>query len=214
MSGVADVVPWRTFRWRDGQQHFSGTYWSATVSGHVIYESRLELARLLLADLERSVKHIVAQPFMLHTVVGGKVRRHIPDYLLFTEGCPVVVHVKPRVRLPKPAVRSTFAWTRELVEGLRWRYEVASQPDPVVLENIRFLAGYRRAWLFPAALLEVLRGGEVDGLRFGAACSQVRDWPASLVRAAILHLMWTQHFQVNIERRLDSGLALAGRAAA
>ncbi len=57
------AVPWRRFRWRHGQKHFSGTYWADTVSGPVIYESRLELARLLIADFDRSMHRIVAQPF-------------------------------------------------------------------------------------------------------------------------------------------------------
>ena len=44
---LAGAVPWRSFRWYRGQKHYSGTYWSSTVGGHVIYESRLELSRLL-----------------------------------------------------------------------------------------------------------------------------------------------------------------------
>ncbi|MFG2224729.1 TnsA-like heteromeric transposase endonuclease subunit [Streptomyces sp. NPDC048644] len=78
------------FRWYSGQKHYSGTYWSATVRDHVIYESRLELARLLFADFDSSVRGIVAQPFLLKAEVAGKVRKHIPDYLLTTEGGPVV----------------------------------------------------------------------------------------------------------------------------
>jgi hypothetical protein len=27
--------PWRVFRWRQGQAHYSGWYWSATTGGHV-----------------------------------------------------------------------------------------------------------------------------------------------------------------------------------
>lgn len=30
--------PWREFRWRAGQKHYSGTYWSATEGRHVIRE--------------------------------------------------------------------------------------------------------------------------------------------------------------------------------
>ena len=60
-----DVLPWRTFRWYYGQQHYSGSYWASTMSAHVIYESRLELARLLMADFDTSVNHIVAQPFLM-----------------------------------------------------------------------------------------------------------------------------------------------------
>jgi hypothetical protein len=49
-----------------------GSYWSATKGRHVIYESRLELARLLFADFDRSVHRIRAQPFLL--VTGSHVR--------------------------------------------------------------------------------------------------------------------------------------------
>jgi hypothetical protein len=59
------------------------------VGGHVIYESRLELGRLLFADFAPDVRHIVAQPFLLKADVDGKVRRHIPDYLLLTDDGPV-----------------------------------------------------------------------------------------------------------------------------
>ena len=37
------AAPWRTFRWRHGQPHYAGTYWSATEHDHVHYESRLEV---------------------------------------------------------------------------------------------------------------------------------------------------------------------------
>ena len=45
-AALASTVPWRTFRWYKGQKHYSGTYWSATMRGHVICESRLELTLL------------------------------------------------------------------------------------------------------------------------------------------------------------------------
>ncbi|WP_449479471.1 hypothetical protein [Streptomyces diastaticus] len=66
--------PWRTFRWYMGQKHYSGSYWSSTQSDHVIYESRLELARLLYADFDRGVTGIVAQPFLLRAEVDGALR--------------------------------------------------------------------------------------------------------------------------------------------
>ena len=45
-----DDLPWPTFRWYYGQQHYSGSYWAATMAAHVIYDSRLELARLLTPE--------------------------------------------------------------------------------------------------------------------------------------------------------------------
>ncbi|MGC9501223.1 TnsA-like heteromeric transposase endonuclease subunit [Streptomyces sp. WG7] len=146
--------PWRTFRWYMGQKHYSGSYWSSTQSDHVIYESRLELARLLYADFDRDVTAIVAQPFLLRAEVDGVLRRHIPDYLMATTAGPLVVDVKPRHRAAKPEHAFTFAWTREAVESRGWRYEVWSEPPDAELANVRFLAGYRRDWLFEPDLTE------------------------------------------------------------
>lgn len=42
-----------------------GLVLSATTYGHVVYESRLELARILLADRDSDVVAIAAQPFLL-----------------------------------------------------------------------------------------------------------------------------------------------------
>jgi hypothetical protein len=50
---LSNTLPWRTFRWYRGQRHYSGLYWSATMRDHVIYESRLELSRLIFADFDR-----------------------------------------------------------------------------------------------------------------------------------------------------------------
>ena len=96
---LRSALPFRTFRWHYGQRHYSGSYWSATMSAHVIYESRLELSRLLMADFDQSVKFIVAQPFLIRSRVQGVVRHHIPDYLLLTDANPVLVDVK-RANMP------------------------------------------------------------------------------------------------------------------
>ena len=89
-----------------GQCHYSGTYWSATERHHVIYESRLELANLLLADFDSTVHHIVAQPFSLRAEVDGQFRRHVPDYLLDTDGGPVVADVVRTERMAHPKIAS------------------------------------------------------------------------------------------------------------
>ncbi|MGI8309064.1 TnsA-like heteromeric transposase endonuclease subunit [Saccharopolyspora hattusasensis] len=152
-DALRTAVPWRTFRWYRGQRHYSGTYWSATEKNHVVYESRLELARLLLADFDTSVRGIVAQPILLKSMVSGRERKHVPDFLLFTDDVPVVVDVKPRHRAARPENVFTFDWTRRLVESKGWSYQVFSEPPLAELENVRYLAKYRRDWLFDLGLL-------------------------------------------------------------
>ncbi|WGI36010.1 TnsA-like heteromeric transposase endonuclease subunit (plasmid) [Mycolicibacterium aubagnense] len=202
-AALAGAAPWRTFRWVKGQKHYSGTYWSATEAGHVIYESRLELARLLYADFDPSVNRIVAQPFLLAREINGQVRRHIPDFLLITDTGAVVVDVKPQHRSADPKVSSTFAWTRTVVTARGWRYEVASEPPVIELANIRFLAGYRRPHLVDGALLRHARAAGIDGATLAEAMKQIGG-PAPQARATILHLMWTQEVIVDITQPLTS----------
>ena len=166
---LAAAAPWRSFRWYLGQKHYSGTYWSSTVGGHVIYESRLEFARLLFADFDADIRHIVAQPFLLRARVDGKLRRHVPDYLFIGDSGPVVVDVKPARRLADPKVAFTFRWARQVIEERGWRFEVATEPPAVELGNVRFLAGYRRSGLFSSELLERLRAESLDGASLGHA---------------------------------------------
>ncbi len=89
--------------------------------------------------------------------------RHVPDNLLIGDSGPVVVDVKPALRVAHPKVAFTFDWTRELVEERGWRFEVATEPPVVELGNVRFLAGYRRNRLFSLELLERVRAENLDG---------------------------------------------------
>jgi hypothetical protein len=200
---LSKVMPWRTFRWYKGQRHYSGTYWSATMRDHVIYESRLELARLIFADFDQSVHRILAQPFLLKAKVDGRVRKHVPDYFLATDHGPVVVDVKPEYLLAKPIVASSFAWTRRLVEARGWRYEVWSGAPSAETENLRFLAGYRRPWLFDADLLDEIRSTEPVGRTFGELARGLGARDPALTRAAVLHLLWRGELKTDLSTPLS-----------
>lgn len=134
------LAPWRIPRWVHGQRHYSGRYWCATTTKHLLYESRLELARAIYADFDRTVNCIVAQPFQLEAKVDGKTRRYTPDYLLLTSKDPVVVEVKPRNWLTRPKVIRRTTLARQLVEQRGLQYEVWSEPPPVEFANLTFLA--------------------------------------------------------------------------
>lgn len=199
---VCRAQPYRTFRWYLGQRHYCGSYWSSTESAHVIYESRLELARLLMADFDRSVTRIVAQPFLLRAKIHGKVRRHVPDYwLLTTDGPPVVVDVKPAKRVSDPVVQATFEWTRDLVESIGWRFEIVGEQPEVLLENVRFLSGYRRAESISQTCLHALRALDVDGMEFRDIRQSVPH-PKPVVHAALLHLLWTHELTADLSEVL------------
>jgi hypothetical protein len=191
--------PWRVFRWRQGQAHYSGWYWSATTGGHVVYESRLELARLLLADFDPRVTAIAAQPFLVTAPSGGRVRRHVPDFLLADrDGGVCVVNVK---------VADALAWAGEVFAARGWRHEIWSGTDPVLLANVRFLAGYRYPGRVDAGLVAAVAGR-------GDATAGIGDlegaWPgrAGEVRAAVLHLVWRGVFRADLSVPLSAGTVL------
>jgi hypothetical protein len=49
----------------------------------------------LFADFDTSVNRIIPEPFLLSAQVEGSVRRHVPDFLLPSNGGPTVVDLKP-----------------------------------------------------------------------------------------------------------------------
>lgn len=209
---MKDTRPWRTFRWYKGQRHYPGIYWSSTESDHVIYESRLELSQLLLADFDPSVSHIVAQPFLLKAKVAGRLRRHVPDYFLMTAAGPVVIDVKPRQHLDDPKVVATFAWAREVLETAGIRFEVASEQSPIYLENVRFLAGYRRTQGISDSALAELRALELSAISFAGALRRVTA-PEPLARAALLHMLWHHELTADLSQVLHARTMLASGVA-
>jgi len=200
VEDVAAGLPVREFRSYKGRVHYSGWYWAATTGRHVVYESRLELARIMLADHDAGVVGIAAQPFQLRGPDGRRMRRHVPDVLLtHADGTVRVVDVKAPSRLDAPDVIAQFEWTRRVCDRQGWAFEVWSGADAVVLENVRFLAGYRRPAVIASELIEpVLRAaaGQASLAEIELALAEVtgRGQGAAgggLVRPVVLHLLWT-----------------------
>ena len=202
--------PWRTFRSYLGQRHYSGTYWTATLGRHVIYESRLELANLIGADFDSGVKKIAAQPFMLTAEVDGQLRRHTVDYVWGTDDNLVVVDVVRRERLTHCEVQLLCTWTRMVVEYMGWTYLVASEPARVWMSNVRFLAGYRREWLVNGEVLTDLRSrmDQIAGQSISGTESALARYPKPLVRPALMHLLWSQELICDLSEPLRRATVL------
>lgn len=209
-------IPVREFRSYRGRKHYSGWYWSATTGGHVVYESRLELARILLADQDPWVVAIAAQPFQMEGFDGVRVRRHVPDLLLeFGDGGVMVVDVKAAWRLSDPAVVEQFAWAEKICAAHGFGFEVWSGCDRVLLENVRFLAGYRRAELISAHLVPLVLAAAASPVKI---CDLERglcapEW-RGLVRPVVLHLLWSGALRADLLRVLDADMAVEGVAGA
>lgn len=210
---VTAATPWRTFRSHRSQRHYSGWYWSSTTGGHVIYESRLELARLLLADADRDVVAIAAQPFLLIEGTETKARRHVPDFFFQRlDGSCAVVNVKPADKVDDPKVAATLEWAGEAITAKGWAAEVWTGCDPLLLNNVRFLAGYRRSWLFDPAQLHAAEAAILEGDTIDHLEARLRDSGVVEPRPLILHLLWAGRLCAELTAPLDTNTAIAAAA--
>jgi hypothetical protein len=204
---VVAGLPVREFRWYKGRQHYSGWYWSSTMCRLVVYESRLELARIMLADFDPEVAAMAAQPFQMTGSDSGHERRHVPDLLLVSrDGAVTVVDVKAASKLRDPAVQAQFSWTREVAAYRGWGFEVWSGADRRLLDNVRFLAGYRRSTAIQGDLVTVV----LDAVREPTAIGTVERLLAGrhhvqLIRPVLLHLLWTGRLRADLSRPLGTG---------
>lgn len=205
VSTLLAAVPRRTFPCYRGQRNYPGTYWSVTEHDHVIYESRLELSALLVSDFDRAVQRIKAQPFRFVVKIDSRVNRHTPDFLLCTPESVVVVDVVRAERLEDPKIRRICEWTEVVTRSLSWDYRVMSEQPRMFLDNLRFLAGYRREEVIDLEALALIRTNTTDliGLRIeDAERRMAEERPKPLVRSALLHTLWCQNFHVDLMHEL------------
>jgi hypothetical protein len=155
------------------------------------------------------VTAIAAQPFLLQARVAGTARRHVPDFLLVHADKSVrVANVKSAGKLAEPRTAEALAWPGLLFQARGWEHEIWSGADPVLLANLRFLAGYRRAHLLDARLLAEVRRAVPFGTTLGYGFAALPTSPGPLVRAAVLHLLWAGHFAIDLNVPLSERTVL------
>jgi hypothetical protein len=191
-----------------GQRSRPGVLWVATTGTHVPYESLLERDRLLMADFDPVVRGIAVQPLALSGRDGQTLRRHVPDMLLErADGTYLLVDVKPARLCSMPDAAAVLNWTGRLCADKGWGYEVWSGADPVLLGNLRFLAGFRRR----RYLDEVALHGTVRAARTGMTIVELEAMsgmdPAE-ARAAVLALLWAGSLTTDLARPLSPASVL------
>ncbi|MEU4119063.1 TnsA-like heteromeric transposase endonuclease subunit [Kitasatospora sp. NPDC028055] len=191
------VDPVREFRWAKGGQGFAGSYFSATVGDHVGYESWLERDRLILLDREPAVVGIASQPFWLRWHDGQRQRRHAPDYFVrLADGRGRVVDVRADDRIDRTDAEA-FAATERACRAVGWEFVRVGEPEPVLMENVRWLSRYRRRRCadpeIAARLLDVFAVG--TPLRAGAA----RAGDPLVVLPVLFHLLWQGDLAADLE---------------
>ncbi|WP_167491124.1 TnsA-like heteromeric transposase endonuclease subunit [Nocardia terpenica] len=204
--------PVRRVRSFAGQRHYCGSFWSATIGAHLVYESRLELDRLWLADFDPDVVWIATQPLWLCGDDHGTTRRHVPDVMLkLRSGKFVVVDVKPVEFQARPGVIEVLDWTSRACAAKGWRYEVWGGADPVILANIRHLGYARRAYLLPERGMRLASAIDPSGFSWGDVADQLTTAGCDAAGALIAALLWRGVWRTDLTRPLGRSSVLTMR---
>ena len=185
------------------QKHIPGFFWVSQINEMVWYESRLEMFVLKQLDFTQKIKAILPQPFCLHFKAEDRRKRHIPDFLVWLEGGHrLLVNVKPRKYVDRPLNQRSFQACTELCETLGWSYTTLSEPDPVFLANLNWLAGYRRVPenfnKFATTIIEkAVKRQTVKELMAGLGHE-------SLVRPVLFFLMWKRQLDFDTRSLLSN----------
>ena len=103
------------------------------------------------------------------------------------------------------------AWPGVLARRLGWDYVVWSGGDAVVLENVRFLAGYRGPGVVPADEVDRAWESVRDGEQLADAELRLAGGrPRHEARPALLALLWAGRLTTDLARPL-SGESVLGR---
>lgn len=106
-----------------------------------------------------------------------------------------------------------LAWPGELFQRHGWDYEIWSGADRVLLDNVRFLAAYRRPGVVPEAEVERAWQQVVDGEQLALAERRLAgDKPAEEARPPLLALLWSGRLTTDLSRPL-SGESVLRRCA-
>jgi hypothetical protein len=203
----------RSFPAYKGQRHFSGLWWSATQGAHVGFESWLERDHLMLMDFDPLIAGISSQPFWLVWQSGsGKAVSHAPDYFARrADGSAAVVDCRPLDRRPDRDA-AKFAATEAVCDRAGWEYRLVGEPDPVLVANVRWLAGYRHPRHKVPDTAKALREAFASGCPLMQGAAAVGDPIAVL--PVLFHLLWNGSLRADLTCVLHEGTAVSVGAAA
>lgn len=188
--------PVRKIRPYPGQRSITRDYWVATTRARLACESHLERHHAMLLDFDPQVVGLAGQPFRLFWPGRRGRQGHVPDlFVRRHDGQAVVVDVRPG-ELIEPGDAEAFAATARACELAGWAFRRAGTIEPVLLENVKWLAGYRRARFCDGEIAGSLMAAFAqprtlfDGAQ--AAGDRIKVLPV------LYHLLWLQKLRVDV----------------
>jgi hypothetical protein len=192
------------------QWHMPGRWFSTTAGRFLEYESLLERDWMLLMDFDREVEWICEQPLRLLYVKDEQPASHVPDLMVWRAGTPELCDVKSEERLEDPRFLAQVEATGLACAEAGVGYRVLSDPDPQLLVNVRWLAGFRERRSDPdgerSRILSALAAGSFT---VGELVSGARE--PMLARPVLMHLLWTGDARADLSGPVDDETIVRAR---
>ena len=192
------------------QRHMPGCWFSATAGRFLEYESLLERDWMLLMDFDREAEWICEQPLRLRYVKDQRPASHVPDLLVWRAGMPELCDVKSEERLEDPGFLAQVEGTGLACAEAGFGYRVLSEPDPQLLVNVRWLAGFRERPPDPdserSRMLSVLAAG---ALTIGELLADARE--VMLASPMLMHLLWAGDALADLSGPIDDDTIVRAR---
>ncbi|MFE9853361.1 TnsA-like heteromeric transposase endonuclease subunit [Streptomyces sp. NPDC005576] len=179
----------RPFPVRHGRRVAPGWWWSSTTGRLVAYGSGVMRTELMLLDQDPAVVALACRPVELVWRENGKVVGHAPQLMArLKDGSGLLLDCAGRSG-PSARLAARAGVVAAAAKAAGWSYRLAGPPDPVVVANVRWLAGYRHPryasgpWM--PALVDVF-GSPRPAVE--AVCElgdPIAVWPA------VFHALWS-----------------------
>ncbi|MFI1441838.1 TnsA-like heteromeric transposase endonuclease subunit [Streptomyces fructofermentans] len=203
---AAQVIPFedfpavRPFQVRHGRRIAPGWWWSSTAGRLVMYGSGVMRTQLMLLDRDPAVVALACRPVELVWREGGRTVGRAPQLMArLQDGSGLFLDCVGRSGLSAlPAARARVV--ADAAEAVGWSYRLAGPPDPVLVANVRWLAGYRHpryaAGPWMSAVLEAFASPRpaVEGV-YGLG-DPIAVWPA------VFHALWSGVLRVRLDEPL------------
>ncbi len=161
----------------------------------------------MLLDRDPAVVSLACRPLELVWRGGGKETGHAPQLMArLKDGSGVLVdgvgRSGPSARLAERARVVAAA-----AEAVGWGYRLAEPPDPVVVANVRWLAGYRHpryaAGPWMPALVEAFSSPRpaIEAVR--ELGDPIAVWPA------VFHALWSGVLRVRLDEPLHERVVVS-----
>ncbi|WP_371476392.1 TnsA-like heteromeric transposase endonuclease subunit [Kitasatospora sp. NBC_00315] len=195
-----------------GKRWGPGWWWSATTGRHVAQGSAAMVVQLMLLDRDPHVVAMAGRPVRVlwrDAQERGVVRSWVPQlFARYADGTGLLADCPGTPGAGGVAAQRAAAAVSEACARVGWVYRRLRAPDPVVVGNVRWLAGYRHprfrgALEVEAAVMEAFADPRplVEGVR--AVGNPL------VVLPVVYHALWARRLRAPLDRPLHGGVLVS-----